>query len=103
MMNIDGNYEIFEMDLWKNEDKELRRTGYIKISGNSGQFHFICVNGYMKIKNLNNKHNFTWVGIDGKDPVSGNGEFKVIENEMHGQINFNHGDESSFKAIKLDF
>jgi hypothetical protein len=100
-MNINGNYEITEMELWNKEDIDLTETGYINIDGKSGNFHFICVDGNMNIKKINdNKYKFTWEGNDECDEASGMGEFIYDNEELIGRIYFHQGDDSSFKAIK---
>ena len=99
-MDIDGKYEIIEMELWNKEDIDLTETGYFEIDGNSGCLHFICVDGNMNIKNKKDKYVFSWEGNDECDPASGHGEF-IYENDMLiGRIYFHEGDSSSFKAIK---
>lgn len=48
-MNIDGNYEIVEMEQWDKEDIDHVEPEYIHINGNSGELHFICGDGQMDI------------------------------------------------------
>lgn len=36
-MNIDGKYEIVEMEQWDKEDIDLVEPGYIRIKGNRGE------------------------------------------------------------------
>lgn len=102
-MNINGKYEIVEMEMWNKEDIDLTETGYIKMDGKSGNFHFICVDGYMDIKKgKDSKYKFTWEGNDESDEASGSGEF-IYENEtLTGRIYFHQGDDSSFRAVKIN-
>jgi hypothetical protein len=62
-MNIDGKYEIIEMELWDKKDIDLVEIGYIRISGKRGEFHFICVDGQMDIRKVEiNNFKFSWDG-----------------------------------------
>ncbi len=98
-MNINGKYEIIEMELWSKEDIDLVETGYIKISGKRGEFHFICVDGQMDIrKDESNNFKFSWEGNDECDPASGFGEFTYEDDTLTGRIYFHDGDDSSFIA-----
>jgi hypothetical protein len=76
-MNIDGKYEIVEMELWHKEDIDLVEPGcYIHITGNRGELHFICVDGQMDIrKDKTGGNKFSWDGNNECDPASGFGEF----------------------------
>ena len=100
-MNINGKYEILEMELWDKPDIDLTETGYIKINGNVGEFHFICVDGYMDIKKQKDKYKFSWDGNDECDSASGYGEFIYENDTLIGRICFHQGDDSSFKAVKI--
>ncbi len=42
-MDMNGKYEIIEMELWDKKDIDLVQTGYVEISGTKGGFHFICM------------------------------------------------------------
>lgn len=101
-MNTDGKYEILEMELWDKEDIDLVEPGYIRITGNRGELHFICVDGQMDIHKENaGVYKFSWDGFDECDPVSGFGEFSCDSETLTGRIYFHDGDESSFGAKKV--
>lgn len=100
-MNIDGKYEIVQMELWSKEDIDLTEIGYFCIDGESGDFHFICVDGSMDIKKGKDKYVFSWEGNDECDPASGHGEFIYENNVLTGRIYFHEGDDSSFRAIRI--
>jgi hypothetical protein len=100
-MNIDGKYEIVEMELWSKENIDLTETGYVKISGNTGEIHFICVDGFMDIEKAKGKYKFSWEGSSECDPASGRGEFTYKNDTLIGRIYFHGGDNSSFKAVKI--
>ena len=101
-MNIDGKYEIIEMELWDKEDIDLMEPGYIRIAGNRGELHFICVDGQMDIrKDKSGEYKFSWDGSDEYDPASGFGEFCCEGDTLTGRIYFHDGDDSSFVAKKI--
>ena len=47
-MNINGKYEIIEMELWDKKDIDLVKEGYINISGTKGEFHLSWAIFYRK-------------------------------------------------------
>ncbi len=101
-MNIDGSYEIIEMEAWNKEAIDLVEPGYIRIRGNSGTLHFICVDGDMDIRrDKTGCYRFSWDGNDEFDPASGFGEFTCDGDTLTGRIYFHDGDDSSFTAKKI--
>jgi len=44
-MSINGTFEIVEMELWDKKGIDQVEPGYIRITGNRGELHFICVDG----------------------------------------------------------
>lgn len=100
-MNIDGKYEIAAMELWDKEDIDLVEPGFIRITGNRGELHFICVDSQMDIrKDKTDGYKFSWDGNDECDLASGFGEFVCDGDTMTGRIYFHDGDGSSFVAKK---
>lgn len=98
-MSFDGRYEIIEMELWDKEDIDLVEPGYILITGNRGELHFICVDGQMDIRqDKSGGYKFSWDGNDECDPTSGFGDFSCDCDTLTGKIYFHDGDESSFVA-----
>jgi hypothetical protein len=101
-MNIDGDYEIVEMEQWDKKDIDLVERGYIRINGNRGELHFICVDGQMDIrKSETDGYVFSWDGFDEGDPVTGFGEFTFDGDTLTGRIYIYNGDDSSFVAKKI--
>lgn len=99
---IDGTYEIIEMSEWDREAIDLIEPGYIRIQGNRGELHFICVNGDMDIRrNKSGAYKFSWDGNDECDPASGYGEFVRDGDTLTGRIYIHNGDDSSFVAKKI--
>lgn len=101
-MPIDGFYEIVEMEQWAKDAIDLVEPGYIKVDGNTGHLHFICVDGEMDIQKLKDKYLFTWEGNDECDPASGHGEFTCSGDTLTGRIYIHNGDDSSFVAVKRE-
>lgn len=100
-MSIDGNYEIVKMEQWDKEDIDLVEPGYIRIAGNRGELHFICVDGQMDIRKDNRgSFMFFWEGFDEGDFTSGFGEFVCDGDTLTGRIYIHDGDDSSFVAKK---
>jgi len=100
-MNIDGTYEIIQMEVWDKDAIDLVETGYISIKGKKGHLHFICVDGQMEIQKINDKYMFTWEGTDECDPSSGYGDFTCSGNTITGRIYILDSDNSSFVAVKV--
>ena len=99
-MNIDGIYEIVEMELWDKNAIDLVEPGYISIKGKKGKLHFICVDGEMHIQKLKDRYLFTWDGNDESDSASGYGEFTCTGDTLIGRIHTHDSDSSSFVAVK---
>jgi hypothetical protein len=101
-MNIDGTYEIVEMELWDKKDVDLIKPGYFHITGSTGEFHFICVDGQMDIrKRKDGSYKFSWDGNDEYDSACGLGEFSCNGDTLTGRIYIHNGDDSSFVAKKI--
>jgi hypothetical protein len=99
---IDGTYEIIEMSEWSKEDIDLVEPGYIRINGNRGELHFICVDGQMDIrKSETGGCVFSWDGFDEGDSVTGFGEFTCDGDILIGRIYIHDGDDSSLVAKKI--
>ncbi len=88
-MTIDGNYEIVEMEVWSKEAIDLVEPGYIRIKGNRGTLHFICVDGDMDIRcDKSGCYKFSWDGNDECDPASGFGDFVCDGDTLTGRSIF---------------
>lgn len=103
-MDINGKYEIIEMELWDKKDIDLVKEGYINISGTKGEFHFICVEGQMNVRNVaKNNFKFSWNGRDEENPAKGFGDFIYKNAMLIGRIYFHDGDDSLFIARKIKY
>ncbi|MDD5698250.1 MAG: hypothetical protein PHH77_06495 [Victivallaceae bacterium] len=102
MNNIfNGAWEIIETEMWAKEDLDLVDTATINFDGERGDFHFICVEGYMDVEYIDGKAEFCWQGHDEGDEVCGRGYATIDGDEITGRIYFCQGDNSSFRAKKM--
>ncbi len=99
--DIDGLYEIIEMEAWDKDAIDLVESGYIHITGKKGKLHFICVDGQMELQKSKDRYLFTWEGNDECDPASGYGNFTCSGETLTGRIYIHGSDNSSFVAVKI--
>ena len=101
-----GKWRFTEMDAWDLDFIDMIAPGYIQFSKNdTGEFKFGCVYGFMDCRTEENgdkdKIEFTWEGNDEADPAFGRGWAEVEENTLKGHIYFHQGDDSGFKAVRI--
>lgn len=99
-----GRWRIVEMEQWDREFIDLEGPGHFTISkGGNGAFHFGAVQGELdcRVEECTGGHRveFSWVGNDEMDPVSGRGWAVLKNGELHGRLYFHRGDDSSFRAV----
>lgn len=98
-----GSWRITDMELWGLEAIELCGPGLIELGADGfGYLRFIAVSGQMDWRREGERVEFSWVGDDEGDPVSGRGWFRVDGDEMTGRIYFHAGDESGFRARRVE-
>ena len=93
------------MDGWDQKAIDLVEPGYIQFDSQStGSLHFICIyaNISYALSSGNKKAAFSFQGDDEGSPMSGRGWATIKNNEVHGRIFINHGDESGFIARLMD-
>ena len=106
-MNLVGRWRILEMDLWDRDAIELVGPGYFEFKpGGTGAFGFIAVEGWMDCRPAQAGGlpgvDFTWVGTDDGDDVSGRGAATLQDDgSLHGHIYFHMGDDSGFRAERI--
>ncbi len=94
-----GRWRITGMEAWDLDAIELCGPGYIELGADgSGFLSFIAVTGDIDWQREGDRVDFSWVGEDEGDPVSGRGWFRVDGDAMTGRIYFHAGDNSSFSA-----
>lgn len=103
-----GLWHITEMEQWDEDYLNMEVQAYIEIEWHQGEFQFGLVTGSLDGKLRTSKSNgkqrftFTWEGCDEMDDVSGSGSLELVSaNELEGEIIFHHGDESTFKAVRV--
>jgi hypothetical protein len=104
---LTGGWRITEMELWDSESIDLLGPACIEINADgTGTFQFIAVEG-----NLDRRFNepgadtaieFSWDGNDESDHASGRGWINLSpDDSLHGRIFFHMGDDSSFRATRV--
>jgi hypothetical protein len=107
-MNLTGRWRITEMDLWDLDAVELVGPAFIELNATgTGTLGFIAVTGTMDCRqtDLDGRPavEFTWDGDDDGDRVSGRGWATLNDDgSVHGHIYFHHGDDSGFRATRVD-
>ncbi len=105
--SLEGRWRITWMDQWDQEFMDEEIEGYFEFSpNNSGSFHFGYVQGQIDYRNvIRDGHpyvEFTWDGNDEMAPAQGRGWANLDGDEITGMIFFHQGDESEFKAKKVN-
>lgn len=102
--SVIGKWRIVEMESWSKDFIDAEMEGYIEfLADGTGEFHFGYVHGYMNCHYSSNgaEVDFSWEGNDEMDEASGDGD-AVIENAaLLGNLIFDNGDESWFKAVRF--
>lgn len=105
-MSVAGRWRIVETDLWDLEALDLVAPAFIEfVKGGRGSLGFIAVEGSVEWRPAQRDGRggaeFTWVGFDECDPVSGLGWVALQEDgSLRGYIYFHHGDDSGFSATR---
>jgi hypothetical protein len=102
-----GRWNIYEMELWAKDDIDLLGPAEIVIGARgNGTFRFIAVVGELAWRSGKRGRAealvFTWEGTDDMDDASGSGWVRLTRaGEIVGSIAFHAGDESGFKARRV--
>ncbi len=104
---IEGRWNILSMTGWDQEYLHVRGPAFIEFSPNNiGKFHFGYVQGQMAYhgaeKGGKPAVEFTWEGVDEMEPESGHGWAAPEGDALVGVLAFEHGDESGFKAQRME-
>ena len=100
-----GRWRIISMELWDQAFIDMEEEGYFAFDDNdAGELHFGCVYGRMDCRfstqNDQPAAEWSWAGNDEMDEVHGRGLAVLKQDELHGKIHFDYGDESGFVAKK---
>lgn len=107
-MEFEGVWNVYEMEMWNEEYFNMEVQAFIKINHDGkGEFQFGLVTGNFIGKvieqNNNEKFTFKWVGTDELEPVNGIGWIEIINEDLiEGEFIFYDGEESKFKARKVN-
>ena len=108
MSAVTGTWRIIETELWDPDDLNLVCPAFIEFgSDETGRFAFVAVEGDIDYRDgARDGHpavEFSWDGIDEGDPVSGRGWAALGgDGLLRGRIYFHHGDDSGFRAMRID-
>ena len=98
-----GRWRIVEMEQWDQEFVDLVSPGHITLTGDArGELHFGAVDVSLdwRMDATGNRVDFSFVGFDEGDEVSGSGWAELDGAKLTGKIAFHLGDESGFVARK---
>ncbi|AYA23413.1 hypothetical protein C6369_001870 [Rhodococcus rhodochrous] len=104
MQHLTGRWRIVEMELWDQDAIDLIEPGFIEFAGDgTGQFGFIAVRGSMDCRTTERNGNlaveFSWVGDDEGDEVSGRGWAALLQDAtLEGHLFIHMGDDSGFRT-----
>lgn len=107
-MGFVGRWRILEMELWDADAFDLVGPAYIEFGSDlRGRFRFIVVDGWMDCRIAKQSGGagveFSWEGSDEGDEVSGRGWAAVVDDGvLDGRIFFHNGDDSGFRAVRVD-
>ncbi len=102
-----GTWRIVEMEQWDSSFVDMEVPGFFLFSTDkTGDFQFGLVRGHMAFHyaTLDGKKRieFSWMGSDEMDPVSGFGWAEIMDSELVGRIYFHDSDDSLFRATKQE-
>lgn len=105
--NMCGHWRIVWMELWDEEYIHCVVPGYIHLDSNGrGEFQFGVVTGFFHYGSSKASFDGKWEGEDEGDEVLGeiDGMIEMVDGktQLHGTISFWNGDESDYKAIRVD-
>ena len=107
-MGFVGRWRIVEMELWDADAFDLVGPAFIEFGSDlRGRFQFIVVDGWMDCRIAKQSGGagveFSWEGSDEGDEVSGRGWAAVVDDGvLDGRIFFDNGDDSGFRAVRVD-
>ena len=99
-----GKWRITEMGAWDEDYVDMVVPGHFTVTKNGGEMEFGVVSceldcrveEFAGIERLE----FSFLGMDEGDEVSGRGWAVIEENLLKGHIYFHYGDDSGFSARK---
>lgn len=107
-MDLTGRWRIVEMDAWDREAIDLVEPGFIEFAADdTGEFGLIAVRGWLDCRVSEREGRtaveFTWVGDDEGEQVSGRGWAVLADDaSLQGHLFFHMGEDSGFRAVPFD-
>ena len=90
------------MECWDADYFDMEVAAHVTIRNDlTGEFQFGLVQGQMEGRMTVSgaaRYQFTWLGFDENDSVSGRGWLRAVDDRAEGQIEFDLGDKSNFVA-----
>ena len=98
-----GSWRILETELWEQSDLDEIVEAHLTLESHGlGEFAFLCVRADVDYRVVEREGlpgiEFSFVGEDEMDPVSGRGWAVLAEDELRGRLFFHRGDDSAFVA-----
>jgi hypothetical protein len=102
---LTGRWRIVSMDAWDVEYVEAEGPAFIEFGADQmGEFRFGLTSGHIDYRITDRGGQptveWTWEGMDERDPCMGRGWAVLEGDELHGMIFFHQGDESGFVAMR---
>lgn len=99
-----GKWRIIEMDNWDQDYVDMVVPGHLTVTRHGGGMEFGVVNCALdyRVEEFAGKERleFSFLGMDEGDEVSGRGWALLEDNLLKGHIYFHYGDDSGFTAEK---
>ena len=95
------------MEAWDKDAIDLMGAGYIELAKHGGSMSFIAVEGTLDCRYAERDGRpcveFSWTGSDDADAACGRGWARLeADGALVGRIFIHDGDDSSFRAKRLD-
>ncbi len=98
-----GSWRIIETELWEQSDLDEIVEAHLTLESHGlGEFAFLCVQADVDYRVVERDGlpaiEFSFIGEDEMDPVSGRGWAVLAADELRGRLFFHRGDDSAFVA-----
>jgi hypothetical protein len=100
-----GRWRIVEADIWDHDYLDLCGPATITISaGGHGEIAFGAMEAGLEIAYGRTSIDFTWIGFDEGDDVSGEGSAELLDDgSIEIEFAYRNGDEAVLKAKREPF
>lgn len=99
-----GTWRVTGMEVWDADYFDMEVPAHITIRADlTGEFQFGLVQGDLdarvSVTDREARLEFSWLGFDENDPMSGRGWMAVTGDQAQGYIFIHLGDDSAFTAV----